>query len=177
MTPSTPPGTPSASDLITKRIADLGDWRGETLRRMRTLIHDADPGVVEEWKWMGTPVFSHHGILCTGETYKSVVKLTFHKGASLADPARLFNASLEGNARRAIDIREGEVVDAVAFTALVRAAIALNAGGKTTTVKKVAMKKAAVKKAAVKQAAVKQAAVKKAAVKRGSAARRPPAAS
>src|SRR5262245_42496524 len=101
----------SASELITKRIADLGDWRGETLGRMRRLIQQADPDVVEEWKWMGTPVWSHDGIICTGESYKSVVKLTFAKGASLSDPARLFNSSLDGNVRRAIDIREGEAVN------------------------------------------------------------------
>lgn len=121
----------SASELIDKRIADLGDWRGETLRRMRGLIKEADPDVVEEWKWMGTPVWSHNGIICTGESYKSVVKLTFLKGASLDDPARLFNASLDGNARRAIDIHQGEEVDADAFKALILAAIALN----TATVK------------------------------------------
>ncbi len=119
----------SASALIDQRIADLGGWRGESLRRMRQLIHEADPAVVEEWKWMGTPVWSHDGILCTGESYKSAVKLTFAKGASLADPARLFNASLDGNTRRAIDIHEGDVVDAEAFKALVLAAIALNAAG------------------------------------------------
>jgi len=116
----------SASDLISKRIAELDDWRGETLSRMRKLIHEADPDVVEEWKWMGTPVFEHDGIICTGESYKSVVKLTFAKGASLKDPAKLFNSSLEGNARRAIDIREGEKVDARAFKALIKAAIAAN---------------------------------------------------
>jgi hypothetical protein len=119
----------SASDLISKRIAELGDWRGKTLRRMRKLIQQADPEVVEEWKWMGTPVWSHGGIICTGESYKKVVKLTFLKGASLEDPARLFNSSLEGNARRAIDIHEGEEVDASAFKALVRQAVALNASG------------------------------------------------
>jgi hypothetical protein len=119
----------SASELISKRIADLGDWRGETLGRMRTLIKEADPDVVEEWKWMGTPVWSHDGIICTGESYKSVVKLTFIKGASLEDPAGLFNSSLDGNARRAIDIHEGEEVDADAFKALIRAAAALNASG------------------------------------------------
>jgi hypothetical protein len=118
-----------ASALIDERIAELGDWRGETLRRMRGLIKEADPDVVEEWKWMGTPVWEHDGIICTGESYKSVVKLTFHKGASLKDPAKLFNASLEGNARRAIDIHEGEEVDAGAFKALIRAAVALNASG------------------------------------------------
>jgi hypothetical protein len=121
----------SASELISKRIAELGDWRGETLKRMRKLIMDADPDVVEEWKWMGTPVWSHDGIICTGESYKSVVKLTFAKGASLKDPARLFNASLDGNVRRAIDIREGEDVDGSAFKALVREAIALNSSGKS----------------------------------------------
>jgi len=127
----------SASELISKRIADLGDWRGETLRRMRRLIQEADPDVVEEWKWRGTPVWSHDGILCTGESYKEVVKLTFAKGASLKDPARLFNSSLDGNVRRAIDLHEGEEVDAKAFQALIRAAIALNtSGGKKSTKRK-----------------------------------------
>jgi len=116
-----------AADLITRRIAELGDWRGKTLARMRKLIKEADPKVVEEWKWQ-VPVWSRDGIICTGETYKSTVKLTFPKGASLEDPAGLFNASLEGNARRAIDIREGEDVDAPAFKTLVRAAVALNKG-------------------------------------------------
>ncbi|MEO8227694.1 MAG: DUF1801 domain-containing protein, partial [Gemmatimonadota bacterium] len=116
----------AASELIDERIAELGDWRGETLRRMRTLIHEADPAVVEEWKWMGTPVWSHDGIICTGETYKAAVKLTFAKGAALKDPSTLFNASLEGNTRRAIDIHEGEELEAVAFKALVREAIAFN---------------------------------------------------
>jgi hypothetical protein len=115
-----------ASELIDVRIAELGDWRGETLSRMRKLIKEADPHVVEEWKWMGTPVWSHDGIICTGESYRSIVKLTFIKGASLKDPAKLFNASLEGNARRAIDIHEGEEVDASAFKTLIRAAVALN---------------------------------------------------
>jgi hypothetical protein len=119
----------SASELIDKRIAELGDWRGETLSRMRKLIKEADPDVVEEWKWMGTPVWSHDGIICTGESYKSIVKLTFAKGASLKDPAKLFNSSLDGNARRAIDIHEGEEVDAGAFKALIRAAVALNTSG------------------------------------------------
>ncbi|MBL6750843.1 MAG: DUF1801 domain-containing protein [Nevskia sp.] len=119
----------SASALIDQRIAELADWRGETLSRMRKLIKEADPDVVEEWKWMGTPVWAHDSILCTGESYKSIVKLTFVKGASLPDPARLFNASLEGNVRRAIDIHEGEQVDAEAFKALVRAAVALNSSG------------------------------------------------
>ena len=110
----------SASGLISKRIAELGDWRGETLRRIRTLIKEADPDVVEEWKWMGTPIWSHDGIICTGESYKNVVKLTFSRGASLKDTARLFNASLDGKVRRAIDIHEGEEVDESAFKALVR---------------------------------------------------------
>jgi hypothetical protein len=116
--------------LIDQRIAELADWRGATLRRMRTLIQEADPAVVEEWKWRGTPVWSHDGIICTGETYKSVVKLTFAKGAALDDPAKLFNASLDGNVRRAIDIREGEAIDAAAFKALVRDAVALNAAAR-----------------------------------------------
>ena len=121
----------SASELISKRIAELGDWRGDTLARMRKLIHDADPAVVEAWKWRGTPVWEHDGILCTGESYKKVVKLTFAKGASLADPARLFNSSLDGNVRRAIDIAEGEQVDEAAFKTLVREAVALNSAGKS----------------------------------------------
>ena len=116
----------SASELISKRIAELGDWRGKTLSRMRKLIKEADPEVVEEWKWMGTPIWSHDGIITTGESYKQVVKLTFAKGAFLKDPTRLFNSSLEGNLRRAIDIREGEKIDAAAFKALVREAVALN---------------------------------------------------
>jgi len=128
-----PPGQ-SASELIDERIAELGDWRGETLGRMRQLIKEADPDVVEEWKWVkptnpGTPVWSHDGIICTGETYKSKVKLTFAKGASLKDPAKLFNSSLEGKTRRAIDIHEGEGVDAGAFKALIRDAVALNTSG------------------------------------------------
>ena len=127
----------SASERIDKRIAELGDWRGVTLGRMRQLIHDADPEVVEEWKWMGTPVWSHDGIICTGESYKSVVMLTFAKGASLKDPARLFNSSLEGNVRRAIDIHEGEKVDESAFKTLIKAAIAANSSaGKTKRKKK-----------------------------------------
>jgi hypothetical protein len=127
---------PSASELISKRIVELGDWRGETLSRMRKLIQEADPDVVEEWKWMGTPVWSHDGIICTGESYKSVVKLTFLKGAALKDPARLFNASLDGNARRAIDLHEGEAVDERAFQSLVRQAVALNGAAKSRTSKK-----------------------------------------
>jgi hypothetical protein len=127
----------SASELISNRIAELGDWRGETLSRMRRLILEADADVVEEWKWMGTPVWSHDGNICTGETYKRVVKLTFVKGASLEDPARLFNSSLDGNTRRAIDIHEGEEVDEAAFKALVREAVALNSSGKKKPSKKV----------------------------------------
>ena len=115
-----------ASELIDQKIVELGDWRGETLSRMRQLIKDADPDVVEEWKWRGTPVWSHDGIICTGESYKAIVKLTFAKGASLKDPASLFNSSLDGNTRRAIDIHEGEEVDAAAFKKLILAAIALN---------------------------------------------------
>jgi hypothetical protein len=126
----------SASKLISKRIADLGDWRGETLARMRKLIREAVPDVVEEWKWRGTPVWSREGIICTGESYKQVVKLTFAKGASLKDPGRLFNASLDGNVRRAIDIHEGEKVGGSAFKALVREAVALNSSGKSKPPKK-----------------------------------------
>jgi hypothetical protein len=125
----------SASELISKRIAELGDWRGETLTRMRKLIKEADADVVEEWKW-DNPVWSHDGIICTGESYKNVVKLTFAKGASLKDPARLFNSSLDGNVRRAIDIHEGEEVDESAFKALVRQAVALNSSGKSKPSKK-----------------------------------------
>ena len=121
----------SASDLISKRIAELADWRGETLGRMRKLIQQADPDVVEEWKWMGTPIWSHDGIICTGESYKNIVKLTFMKGALLKDPARLFNSSLEGNVRRAIDIHEGEKVDESAFKTLVRQAVAFNSSAKS----------------------------------------------
>jgi hypothetical protein len=127
----------AASKLISKRIAELGDWRGDTLARMRALIREADPDVVEEWKWMGTPVWSHDGGICTGESYKSIVKLTFFKGASFKDPAKLFNSSLDGNARRAIDIHKGEEIDANAFKALIRAAVALNtSGGKKSTKRK-----------------------------------------
>ena len=125
----------SASEFISKRIAELDDWRGDTLSRMRKLIKEADPDVVEEWKWVkptnpGTPVWSHNGMICTGESYKNVVKLTFFNGASLKDPARLFNSSLEGNARRAIDIHEGDKVDEAALKDLIRAAVALNLAGK-----------------------------------------------
>jgi hypothetical protein len=134
-------GGQSASESISKRIAELGDWRGQTLSRMRKLIKEADPDVVEEWKWVkpknpGTPVWSHDGIICTGESYKNVVKLTFAKGAFLKDPARLFNSSLEGSTRRAIDIHEGEEVDASAFRALVRQAVALNSSRKSKPSKK-----------------------------------------
>jgi len=121
----------SASTLIDQRIASLGDWRGQTLARLRALIQEAVPEVVEEWKWMGTPVWSHGGILCTGETYKSVVKTTFAKGASLPDPAKLFNSSLDGKVRRAIDFREGEKIDEKALTKLIKDAVALNLTGKT----------------------------------------------
>jgi hypothetical protein len=115
-----------ASSLIDRKIRELADWRGEVLAKVRQLIHGTDPEIVEEWKWRGTPVWSHAGIICTGETYKNIVKLTFAKGASLEDPAKLFNSSLDGNVRRAIDIREGETVNAAAFKALIRAAVALN---------------------------------------------------
>lgn len=117
---------PSASQLIDERIAGLDDWRGKTLAQVRALIHKADPEVVEEWKWRGVPVWSHGGIICTGESYKAVIKLTFAKGAALDDPARLFNASLEGNTRRAIDFTAGDAIDEAAFIALIRAAVALN---------------------------------------------------
>ena len=119
----------AASKLINEKIAELGDWRGGTLARMRGLIKEADPDVVEEWKWMGTPVWSHNGGICTGESYKAIVKLTFFKGASLKDPAKLFNSSLDGNVRRAIDIHEREEIDANAFKALIRAAVDLNTSG------------------------------------------------
>lgn len=126
----------SASELISRKIADLGDWRGKTLSRMRKLIQQALPDVLEEWKWMGVPVWSHDGILCTGETYKAVVKLTFAKGAFLKDPAKLFNSSLEGNLRRAIDLHEGEELDEAAFKALILEAAALNSAGKSKPKKK-----------------------------------------
>ena len=117
---------PSPSRQIDQRIKELGDWRGETLGRVRALIKEAEPEVVEEWKWRGVPVWEHYGIICTGETYKAVVKMTFAKGASLDDPARLFNSSLEGNTRRAIDIKAGETINEAAFKTLIRAAVALN---------------------------------------------------
>lgn len=118
--------TPDASVMIDQRIEELGDWRGQTLAKVRKLIHEADPEVIEEWKWMGTPIWSHGGIICTGETYKKVVKLTFIKGASLADPKKLFNSSLDGNTRRAIDIQEGEKINEPAFKDLIRKAVQLN---------------------------------------------------
>ncbi|MGB6741700.1 MAG: DUF1801 domain-containing protein [Candidatus Cybelea sp.] len=123
---SSPPKSESPSKLIDARIQELGNWRGKTLSRMRALIKQADPEVVEEWKWRGVPVWSHGGIICTGETYKSVVKLTFAKGSALKDPSKLFNSSLEGNVRRAIDIHEDEKIDEAAFKDLIRAAVALN---------------------------------------------------
>jgi len=126
----------SPSRLIDERIKELGHWRGKLLSQLRILIKQTDPDIVEEWKWMGTPVWSHDGIICTGESYKKVVKLTFAKGASLKDPARLFNSSLDGNVRRAIDIHEGEEVDESAFKALVRQAVALNSSGKSKPSKK-----------------------------------------
>ena len=121
----------SASDLIDERIKELADWRGKTLAKARAILHEADPDIIEEWKWMGTPVFSHDGIVCTAETYKSVVKLTFAKGATLPDPSRLFNSSLEGNVRRAIDIREGEKLNEPALKALIRAGVTLNSKPKS----------------------------------------------
>ena len=126
----------SASEFISKRITELKDWRGKALARMRKLIKEADPDATEEWKWMGTPIWSHDGIICTGESYKNYIKLTFAKGASLKDPASLFNSSLEGNVRRAIDIHEGEEVDESAFKTLVRQAVALNSSGKSKLSKK-----------------------------------------
>lgn len=131
-----PAAAPSASALIDARIAELGDWRGATLARIRALIKQADPQVVEEWKWRGLPVWSHAGIICTGETYKSIVKLTFAKGASLPDPAGLFNSSLDGNVRRAIDIRDGDKLDTKALKALIRAAVALNTSAATKKAKR-----------------------------------------
>jgi hypothetical protein len=124
------PADESASAKITQRIEDLGDWRGKTLARLRQLIHDADPGIQEEWKWMGTPVWSHDGIVCTGESYKQVVKLTFARGASIKDPKKLFNSSLEGNVRRAIDFREGDKINEAAFKQLFRAAVAANSAAR-----------------------------------------------
>ena len=141
MTPTSQPNGGAASAKISKRIEELADWRGETLARMRQLIHEADPDIEEEWKWEkpksgGTPVWSHDGIVCTGESYKEVVKLTFFRGASVKDPKKLFNSSLDGNARRAIDIREGETVNAAAFKQLIRAAVAVNAAARAGSAKK-----------------------------------------
>ena len=126
MKPTSRPNGEAASANITKRIQELGDWRGQTLAHVRQLIHDADPGIQEEWKWLGTPVWSHDGIVCTGESYKQVVKLTFARGASIKDPKKLFNSSLEGNTRRAVDLREGEKINEAAFKQLIRAAVAAN---------------------------------------------------
>jgi hypothetical protein len=140
----------NASEMIDRRIEELGDWRGTMLARMRALIHEAEPGIVEEWKWMGTPVFSHNGIVCTGESYKNVVKLTFAKGASLPDPARLFNSSLDGNVRRAIDIHENDKIAEKALKTLIRKAVAFNAQSKSS--KKAAQKKPASRRAAGKAA-------------------------
>ena len=130
MKPTSSPNSEAASANITKRIQELGDWRGETLAHVRQLIHDADPDIQEEWKWMGTPVWSHDGGVCTGESYKQVVKLTFHRGASIKDPKKLFNSSLEGNTRRAIDLREGEKINEAAFKQLTRAAVAANSAAR-----------------------------------------------
>lgn len=130
------PDSSDASKNITGRIKELGDWRGETLAWVRQRIHDADPEIVEEWKWMGTPIWSHDGIVCTGESYKLVVKLTFARGASLADPTKLFNSSLEGNTRRAIDIHEGETLNEAAFKALIRSAVAGNSAAMAAKKKK-----------------------------------------
>src|SRR5882762_3380491 len=131
MKPTSRPNAEAASANVTKRIQALGDWRGETLAHVRQLIHDADPDIQEEWKWMGTPVWSHDGGVCTGEAYKQVVKLTFFRGASIKDPKRLFNSSLEGNTRRAIDLHEGEKINAAAFRQLIRAAVAANSAART----------------------------------------------
>jgi hypothetical protein len=166
-----------ASDRISQRIAELGDWRGEMLARIRTLIREALPNVVEEWKWMGTPVWSDNGIICTGESYKAVVKMTFAKGAALADPAGLFNSSLAGNARRAIDIRQGEAIDEAALKELFQSAAALNATGakgkkpaaKAAAAKKPAAKKPAAKKPAARKPAAKKPAAKKPAAKKPAA--------
>ena len=130
MKPTSRPNGEPASANITKRIQELGDWRGETLAHVRELIHDADPDIQEEWKWMGTPIWSHDGGVCTGESYKQVVKLTFFRGASIKDPKKLFNSSLEGNTRRAIDLREGEKINEAAFKQLIRAAVAANSAAR-----------------------------------------------
>ncbi len=136
MKPTGRPDGEAASANITKRIQELADWRGETLAQVRQLIHDADPDIEEEWKWRGVPVWSHDGIVCTGESYKEVVKLTFARGASLKDPKKLFNSSLEGNTRRAIDLREGEKINEAAFRQLIRAAVAANSAARTQRVAK-----------------------------------------
>jgi hypothetical protein len=136
MTAKRAPSSSAASNNITKRIEELGDWRGDTLARLRKLIHDADPEVVEEWKWRGTPVWYHDGGVCTGESYKEVVKLTFFRGAALDDPQKLFNSSLEGNTRRAIDVREGEKLNEAAFKKLIRTAVAANAAAQKKKPKK-----------------------------------------
>jgi hypothetical protein len=136
MKPTSRPNGAVASANITKRIQELEDWRGETLAHLRQLIHDADPDILEEWKWRGTPVWSHDGIVCTGESYKQVVKLTFARGASLKDPEKLFNSSLEGNTRRAIDLREGEKINEAAFKQLIRAAVAANSAARAQRVAK-----------------------------------------
>jgi hypothetical protein len=130
MSPASHPNGETASANITRRIHELGDWRGETLAHVRQLIHEADPGIEEEWKWMGTPVWSHDGIVCTGESYKQVVKLTFARGASVKDPRKIFNSSLEGNTRRAIDLREGEKINEAAFKQLIRVAVAANSAAR-----------------------------------------------
>jgi hypothetical protein len=130
MNPTSRPNGETASANITRRIHELGDWRGETLAHVRQLIHDADPDIEEEWKWMGTPVWSHDGIVCTGESYKQVVKLTFARGASIKDPKKIFNSSLEGNTRRAIDLREGEKINEAAFKQLIRVAVAANSAAR-----------------------------------------------
>ncbi len=173
MTTAKTPSTDSPSRQIDARIAELGDWRGTTLAQIRALIRRALPDVVEEWKWRGVPVWYHNGQICTGETYTAVVKLTFLKGASLSDPHRLFNSSLEGNARRAIDLREGDELDAAAFTVLVRAAAALNAppagkasaGKASAATKTVGVKQPAVKKTAAKTSATKTPAAKRTAAR------------
>jgi hypothetical protein len=141
MKPANRPDGDAAAANITKRIAELGDWRGETLARVRALIHDADPDILEEWKWRGVPVWSHDGIVCTGESYKEVVKLTFARGAAIKDPKKLFNSSLEGNVRRAIDIREGEKINEAAFKQLFRAAVAANTAAHVQRSAKKAKKK------------------------------------
>lgn len=151
------PAEKPASALIDERIASLGgDWRAETFTRVRAIIHEVEPAIVEEWKWMGTPIFSRAGIVCTGETYKQVVKLTFAKGASLPDPKKLFNSSLDGNVRRAIDIREGEKLDVPALKALLRAAIALNVANEARKAKPKAVTAPVAKKAVAKKAVAKK---------------------